>query len=159
MSSCACVACASARLSPLELEATQGMLPNAMADALLLLLLQSLDARASEAQSCGMRVQTCPPCWPAVHGHVLACSAQPIVFTDRKANSTSASCDPNFQCPTGSASSVPKWYVLDISSQAYYTNCAVRCCSAVCAADARLCLLYTSPSPRDRTRSRMPSSA
>ena len=25
--------------------------------------------------------------------------------------------------------------------------------------DARLCLLYTSPSPRDRTRSRMPSSA
>ena len=24
---------------------------------------------------------------------------------------------------------------------------------------ARLCLLYTSPSPRDRTRSRMPSSA
>ena len=27
------------------------------------------------------------------------------------------------------------------------------------AADAGLCLLYTSPSPRDRTRSRMPSSA
>ena len=26
-------------------------------------------------------------------------------------------------------------------------------------ADAWLCLLYTSPSPRDRTRSRMPSSA
>ena len=25
--------------------------------------------------------------------------------------------------------------------------------------DRRLCLLYTSPSPRDRTRSRMPSSA
>ena len=25
--------------------------------------------------------------------------------------------------------------------------------------DARVCLLYTSPSPRDRTRSRMPSSA
>ena len=27
------------------------------------------------------------------------------------------------------------------------------------AADAKNCLLYTSPSPRDRTRSRMPSSA
>ena len=27
------------------------------------------------------------------------------------------------------------------------------------AADYRICLLYTSPSPRDRTRSRMPSSA
>ena len=26
-------------------------------------------------------------------------------------------------------------------------------------AHARICLLYTSPSPRDRTRSRMPSSA
>ena len=25
--------------------------------------------------------------------------------------------------------------------------------------DCRICLLYTSPSPRDRTRSRMPSSA
>ena len=25
--------------------------------------------------------------------------------------------------------------------------------------DSRICLLYTSPSPRDRTRSRMPSSA
>ena len=29
----------------------------------------------------------------------------------------------------------------------------------VCAAPAITCLLYTSPSPRDRTRSRMPSSA
>ena len=29
----------------------------------------------------------------------------------------------------------------------------------MCATQARLCLLYTSPSPRDRTRSRMPSSA
>ena len=28
-----------------------------------------------------------------------------------------------------------------------------------CAAQAKVCLLYTSPSPRDRTRSRMPSSA
>ena len=28
-----------------------------------------------------------------------------------------------------------------------------------CTARARICLLYTSPSPRDRTRSRMPSSA
>ena len=30
---------------------------------------------------------------------------------------------------------------------------------AIEAADAMVCLLYTSPSPRDRTRSRMPSSA
>ena len=28
-----------------------------------------------------------------------------------------------------------------------------------CDAESRNCLLYTSPSPRDRTRSRMPSSA
>ena len=31
--------------------------------------------------------------------------------------------------------------------------------TATCAADIYTCLLYTSPSPRDRTRSRMPSSA
>ena len=31
--------------------------------------------------------------------------------------------------------------------------------SAVAALETRVCLLYTSPSPRDRTRSRMPSSA
>ena len=30
---------------------------------------------------------------------------------------------------------------------------------AVCTEQRRVCLLYTSPSPRDRTRSRMPSSA
>ena len=30
---------------------------------------------------------------------------------------------------------------------------------ASCAACGTVCLLYTSPSPRDRTRSRMPSSA
>ena len=30
---------------------------------------------------------------------------------------------------------------------------------ALSAAQAEICLLYTSPSPRDRTRSRMPSSA
>ena len=29
----------------------------------------------------------------------------------------------------------------------------------VCDSEGNLCLLYTSPSPRDRTRSRMPSSA
>ena len=29
----------------------------------------------------------------------------------------------------------------------------------IVADDAKVCLLYTSPSPRDRTRSRMPSSA
>ena len=33
------------------------------------------------------------------------------------------------------------------------------CLCAACAVLAGCCLLYTSPSPRDRTRSRMPSSA
>eukprot|EP00657_Telonema_sp_P-1_P000336 TRINITY_DN10632_c0_g1_i1.p3 TRINITY_DN10632_c0_g1~~TRINITY_DN10632_c0_g1_i1.p3 ORF type:complete len:102 (+),score=32.72 TRINITY_DN10632_c0_g1_i1:344-649(+) len=32
-------------------------------------------------------------------------------------------------------------------------------CSSLSTADPPCCLLYTSPSPRDRTRSRMPSSA
>ena len=31
--------------------------------------------------------------------------------------------------------------------------------SCICGSDLHICLLYTSPSPRDRTRSRMPSSA
>ena len=34
-----------------------------------------------------------------------------------------------------------------------------QCCSGQDIMDAKRCLLYTSPSPRDRTRSRMPSSA
>ena len=33
------------------------------------------------------------------------------------------------------------------------------CCSGACFGQVCSCLLYTSPSPRDRTRSRMPSSA
>ena len=32
-------------------------------------------------------------------------------------------------------------------------------CATITPDEARVCLLYTSPSPRDRTRSRMPSSA
>ena len=32
-------------------------------------------------------------------------------------------------------------------------------CAGVCEQEVLICLLYTSPSPRDRTRSRMPSSA
>ena len=36
---------------------------------------------------------------------------------------------------------------------------ACKLCEAICPAQAITCLLYTSPSPRDRTRSRMPSSA
>ena len=35
----------------------------------------------------------------------------------------------------------------------------VRLLDAACGVSSRDCLLYTSPSPRDRTRSRMPSSA
>ena len=40
--------------------------------------------------------------------------------------------------------------------------CMVNGCEELCGLDASMnhsCLLYTSPSPRDRTRSRMPSSA
>ena len=39
------------------------------------------------------------------------------------------------------------------------TICAVFQAANAKAAKSRNCLLYTSPSPRDRTRSRMPSSA
>ena len=39
----------------------------------------------------------------------------------------------------------------------YATTC--RECSSGCGLVVKTCLLYTSPSPRDRTRSRMPSSA
>src|SRR5665811_838572 len=40
-------------------------------------------------------------------------------------------------------------------------NCQQPACASVCPVGAlqKTCLLYTSPSPRDRTRSRMPSSA
>ena len=46
----------------------------------------------------------------------------------------------------------------------YYRNVTIKKSDgtteqAVAASNSRTCLLYTSPSPRDRTRSRMPSSA
>ena len=40
---------------------------------------------------------------------------------------------------------------------AYASGWGVRCTKA--GGPSKFCLLYTSPSPRDRTRSRMPSSA
>ena len=40
-----------------------------------------------------------------------------------------------------------------------YTNCGCRVLSLARPQYLKHCLLYTSPSPRDRTRSRMPSSA
>ena len=42
----------------------------------------------------------------------------------------------------------------DATGQSYYTDFAY-----ASTASYYICLLYTSPSPRDRTRSRMPSSA
>ena len=41
----------------------------------------------------------------------------------------------------------------------YYTNVYIHCPKAFNKGNYKGCLLYTSPSPRDRTRSRMPSSA
>ena len=52
--------------------------------------------------------------------------------------------------------------VIGITLQLYSSNSSAKkgsCCSGIDIYDARSCLLYTSPSPRDRTRSRMPSSA
>ena len=50
-----------------------------------------------------------------------------------------------------------------ISEQAMQPLLRERCCQALCAIrrvlDEDTCLLYTSPSPRDRQKSRMPSSA
>ena len=43
-------------------------------------------------------------------------------------------------------------------AQAERYNCDARTVDELLA-DPEICLLYTSPSPRDRTRSRMPSSA
>ena len=43
------------------------------------------------------------------------------------------------------------WLMVTLNTQVILTTWLV--------ADATICLLYTSPSPRDRTRSRMPSSA
>ena len=40
-----------------------------------------------------------------------------------------------------------------------YSGHPVACAAALATLDIYNCLLYTSPSPRDRTRSRMPSSA
>ena len=38
-------------------------------------------------------------------------------------------------------------------------NNALKVCTLIERTDIKVCLLYTSPSPRDRTTSRMPSSA
>ena len=52
-------------------------------------------------------------------------------------------------------SEVGQDYQQDASAEASYTRIAVTALKTLLG----LCLLYTSPSPRDRTRSRMPSSA
>ena len=51
--------------------------------------------------------------------------------------------------------------IKEIMSQAINSTIGVRVGvkSGGCAGMSYICLLYTSPSPRDRTRSRMPSSA
>ena len=48
-----------------------------------------------------------------------------------------------------SAEGIPNWRMIQPAWAAYSKICR----------RSRICLLYTSPSPRDRTRSRMPSSA
>src|SRR5665811_1313117 len=59
-------------------------------------------------------------------------------------------------------SSPPVTWLAGIAASLYESNCRM---SILCSAAATVlpgfyaCLLYTSPSPRDRTRSRMPSSA
>ena len=52
-----------------------------------------------------------------------------------------------------------KKYNLDNALVTKYENKWISTSSEEYIAKANTCLLYTSPSPRDRTRSRMPSSA
>ena len=49
--------------------------------------------------------------------------------------------------------------VMNTEFDLYYYNMVVFFTFGLYYAQSRYCLLYTSPSPRDRTRSRMPSSA
>jgi len=56
----------------------------------------------------------------------------------------------------------PAWEKIKTSVLSSYTDCSVEYVLGGLAPDSDQpmdCLLYTSPSPRDRTRSRMPSSA
>ena len=57
----------------------------------------------------------------------------------------------------------PKWYFLTMlpypSGDLHIGHWYAMAPSDAAARFKRICLLYTSPSPRDRTRSRMPSSA
>ena len=48
------------------------------------------------------------------------------------------------------------WCCRCLSAFTHYSYCLMSC---HCVGSVKNCLLYTSPSPRDRTRSRMPSSA
>ena len=48
---------------------------------------------------------------------------------------------------------------LDVVASAYITSSSGNVTAAAASDVTLTCLLYTSPSPRDRTRSRMPSSA
>ena len=49
---------------------------------------------------------------------------------------------------------ISKYYTWDYSGDKYFEISDLQCKN-----QSTCCLLYTSPSPRDRTRSRMPSSA
>ena len=77
-------------------------------------------------------------------------------FTGQNPNTNSAL---TFTCTTASASQRQQLQVWGLNQAYPAFNSSVLVWNAGQANDLGRCLLYTSPSPRDRTRSRMPSSA
>ena len=59
----------------------------------------------------------------------------------------------------GAAANTLAAYRRDLDDYAAHLATTKRDVATAASDDIRACLLYTSPSPRDRTRSRMPSSA
>ena len=85
-----------------------------------------------------------------VRGNVCKCTGGTAAFGWACPKNNAALCA---SCPVGTMMNKAKTACVKATS-------GLRCGAAACEYDwTGICLLYTSPSPRDRTRSRMPSSA
>ena len=71
------------------------------------------------------------------------CTSATVVLGEEEIFSSIKSVHPNAKCTTPISAALKAFEIFDVKNIAVITPC----------------LLYTSPSPRDRTRSRMPSSA